>query len=189
MGAPQPGDTLTIASGTMDISGNALKGDLLNVSVFGSSGTAININATGTVTLSDLHQNADNLNFNGGKLRFIGTNTFDGNGGETGHVTFHDNLIGSGTLQLFGGNHDGITMEIDGSVAKGLTFAMVGGSAPTELLQIDYPSKFHGLIDFPSSYTGLLPGGGSQSEFSFVASSGYTQPALTSRMICLNVRW
>ena len=41
-------------------------------------------------------------------------------------------------------------MEIDGSVAKGLTFVMAGGSAPTNSLQIDDPSKFHGLIDFPS---------------------------------------
>ena len=31
-GAPQAGDTLTISSGTMTVSGNDLKGDSLNVS-------------------------------------------------------------------------------------------------------------------------------------------------------------
>ena len=170
-GAPHAGDTLTISSGTMNVSGNDLKGASLNVSAFGSLGTVININVTGTVALSDMHQNADHLNFSGGKLRFIGTSTFDGNGGETGQVTFHDDLIGSGTLQLFGGNHDGIRMEIDGSVAGGLTFAMAGGTAPTNSLQIDHPSEFHALIDFPSFYPGLS-GAGGQSEFSFVAFMG-----------------
>ncbi len=84
-----------------------------------------------------------------------------------GSTVFDDsNLVGSGTLRLLGGDHDGDAMEIDGSVGRGLTFEL-GGGAPTMSLRIDDPGKFHGLIDLTPATSPPFP-----SLFGFVAFMG-----------------
>jgi hypothetical protein len=185
-GAPRPNDNLVMTHGDMNVSGNALAGDTLSVdapfgappidintrakagldlSVRGSG--HVNVHVDGTVILTDLVQNAAHLKFSGGTIRFIGTSTFNGDGGSTGSTVFDDsNLVGSGTLRLLGGDHDGDAMEIDGSVGRGLTFEL-GGGAPTMSLRIDDPGKFHGLIDLTPATSPPFP-----SLFGFVAFMG-----------------
>jgi hypothetical protein len=185
-GVPQPGDDLIITQGVMNVSGNALAGDTLSIDApFGAppidintraaaeldlsvrGGGKVNVHVDGTLILDDLVQNAAHLKFSGGTIRFIGTSTFNGDGGSTGSTVFDDsNLVGSGTLRLLGGNHNGDAMEIDGSVGRGLTFEL-GGGAPTMSLRIDDPGKFHGLIDLtPATFPGF------PSAFDFVAFMG-----------------
>jgi hypothetical protein len=181
MGVPQPGDNLSMTQGVMNVSGNALTGDTLSVSnadinthaaarLHLSVTNTVNVHNDGTVFLTDLIERGQHLNISGGTINIIGTSTFDGNGGSTGSAVFDSDLVGSGTLDLLGGNHNGIAMEIDGSVARGLTFRL-GSAAPTASLQIDDPTKFPGLIDLSQSGTADL-GGGPQSLFDFAAFMG-----------------
>ena len=161
-GAPQPGDTLSMTQGVMDISGHDLAGDTLGVDTQGfSSGVELDTREAARLNLglqfanvhSDIHGvvklTADvrqsQLHTSGGTIRFIGTNTFVG----ADQLKFDSNLTGSATLDLFGGGGEGIAMEIDGRVGRGLTFD-IHAAIPVVGLTIDQPHHFKGLIEAPS---------------------------------------
>ena len=67
-------------------------------------------------------------------------------------LSLRGNLTGPANIDISAGNHDGIAVEIDGSVAHGLTFNLNAG-APLNSLQIDDPNKFHGLIQLAAPYS------------------------------------
>jgi hypothetical protein len=159
--APAAGDALTMGSGTMALSGNALAGDTLSVSA-GATVTINTMNATtldlsttspgtnitidqaagGTLTLN-AHLISSVLNVSGGTLSFIGTSTFD-----AFTTTLGANLTGTGTLSLYGGNATGESMEVKGSVGSGLAFDISSNGAGDAGLQIDHPSSFGAAITF-----------------------------------------
>jgi hypothetical protein len=155
-GAPQPGDALTIASGTMNVAGDALAGDTLTA---GSQGP-IQINAShhanidlsettpeanvdlsvqGTMSLQ-LHQFLFNaLHTQGGNIRFIsGSSITDGV-----RTTFDSNLLGDTTVVITGGGGEPASVEINGQVHSGLIFEVGGGGAT---LTLDKPAQFHGEV-------------------------------------------
>jgi hypothetical protein len=163
-GAPQPGDSLTILSGTINVDGHDLAGDALTAT--GSSGT-VNINTSPGATLNlvttdfpivNVHVNGtlnlnaqvaeffgQHVNFSGGTIKFIGTSSFAG-----ADTVFNDNLTGSALIKV---NHLGNSsgsgfLEINGSVGNGLTFALEA-SGPPESMQIDHPNSFKGIIELP----------------------------------------
>ena len=169
---PQPGDSLVMGSGTMNLSGKALAGDTLSIrpganvtiNTIGNAtldlsnttpGAAININAdpAGTLRLTAT-LGGTNLTASGGRIAFIGTSTF-----AAFTTKLSDNLVGTGTVQLFGGNASGETMEIDGSVGHKLNFQISSGPIGDAGLVIDQPAAFHAAITFQSegyvSFTGL----------------------------------
>ena len=161
---PQPGDSLVMGSGTMNLSGKALAGDTLSV----KQGATVTINTTGNATLKlstvspgeTININADpagtlkltailagtDLNVSGGKIAFIGDSTFS-----AFKTVLSDNLGGTGTLHLFGGNASGETMEINGSVGHGLTFDISSGPIGDAGLQIDQPASFHAAVNLQSA--------------------------------------
>lgn len=169
-GVPQPGDALSMPSGTMNVRGNDLAGDTLSVNApalplqtidintsaaarlhlhlsSSSSPTAtVNVNVQGTVMLTaDVpgFNGFPRLNVSGGTIHFVGSSTF------TAAQVFDDNLIGSAALNLTapGGTHSTEYMEIKGAVGGGLTFNISANGPPNVSLLIDNPSQFHGLID------------------------------------------
>ncbi len=167
-GAPQPGDSLNITHGTMKLSGDDLAGDTLSVAgpagstvtIDARHGAELHLSAGGLATVNiDVHGILDltaqvngffgeNVNFNGGSIRFIGTSTFKGS-----DTVFHDTLIGSGTIDVsHGSNGSGGSerMEVNGFVGPGLTFKIDPGGPPSAL-QIDHPREFLAKIDLPSS--------------------------------------
>jgi hypothetical protein len=167
-GAPPAGDALTLQSGTMDISGNELRGDALLVTgsadIYTTDNAAlnlevdipilsstVNVHADGTLKLINLTQDSSSLNISGDTLHFIGTSRFGGPGDGIGSTVLRGNLTGPANIDISAGNHDGIAVEIDGSVAHGLTFNLNAG-APLNSLQIDDPNKFHGLIQLAAPY-------------------------------------
>ena len=113
-GAPQPGDTLIISSGTMDVSGKALAGDTLDLSV---TGNTANIYLKGDIAAT-AHVTEGSLHTFGGTIRFVGSNLF------SSHATavFNSNLTGSATLDIIGAGGMGSSVEVNGNVGSGLTF-------------------------------------------------------------------
>ena len=170
-GLPQPGDSLAMPAGTMNLSGQVLAGDTLTI---GGNGTA-DINTTGATTLQRatarpsahinihvaLHSTLtltanfgsnSYLNVVGGKLAFIGTSSFG-----AFSTVLSDDITGTGTLDLSGGNASGETMEINGSVGSGLTFNIFSLGIGDAGLQIDHPSMFHGDINMlQSGWVGFI---------------------------------
>jgi hypothetical protein len=172
--APQPGDTLTIGSGTINVSGNDLAGDTLSVTPYTASGVyeVANIATHGPTTLDlsvllgtanvtadpgsvltiNAHVTAGYLNVSGGTLRFIGTSTFDAHG-----TVLSDKLTGSGTLDLYGGNATGESMVINGAVGPGLTFNISSYEGIGDAgLQIDHPAQFLGDIQLQSGFAAFM---------------------------------
>ena len=121
------------AGETLSLNGNQLYGDavILADSNVGDLDTEA-VNVTGTVTFSDMHVATDSLHFFGGTLDFTGVSNFGGNEFTTGYTVFNDNLAGTGTLNVDGGNHDGGAMEI-AVAGEG-----VGGAAPPAIVEIVY---------------------------------------------------
>jgi hypothetical protein len=172
-GAPQPGDSLTIGSGTIDISGNDLAGDTLAVSPGTASGPfeVADIAATASATLDlsvllgtanvsvapdsvltiNAHVNAGYLNASGGTLRFIGTSTFDAY-----KTVLSDSVTGPGTLDLYGANATGSFMEVKGAVGPGPTFNISSNGAGDAGLQIDHPGTFLGDIQLQSGFAAFM---------------------------------
>lgn len=170
---PQPGDTLTIGSGTINVSGNDLAGDTLSVSPSTPSGAfeVANIATHGATTLNlavllgtanvaadagsvltlTAHVAAGYLNVSGGTLRFIGTSTFDAY-----RTVLSDKLTGNGKLDLYGGNATGETLEIKGAVDRGLTFNISSNGAGDAGLQIDHPGQFLGDIRLQSGFAAFM---------------------------------
>ena len=165
--APKPGYTLTMSAGTMNLTGNALAGDTLtvptsgianisttgaaslNLSLAASNATAnIHVAAGSTLTLN-AHVTRGFLNASGGTIQFIGSNSFS-----AFKTVLADNLTGTATLSLTGGNASGELMELGGSVSQGLTFSL-SGSAPDASLQIDNPGSFKGLINLTNAPVGV----------------------------------
>nr|WP_294522178.1 hypothetical protein [uncultured Rhodopila sp.] len=164
-GLPQPGDSLVMNTGTMTLSGQTLAGDTLTI---GGNGTVdintihattlklataepaahINIHAAlhSTLTLTVNFGSYSYLNVSGGKLAFIGTSGFG-----AFSTVLKDDITGTGTLDLSGGNASGENMEINGSVASGLTFNIYSLGIGDAGLQIDHPSKFHAAINMVQS--------------------------------------
>jgi hypothetical protein len=163
-GAPQPGDSLSLDTGTLGISGNALAGDTLTIGggatvdidtnhaailklATQEPGAHINIRvASGsTLTLTADFGSYSYLNVSGGRLAFIGTSTFG-----AFSTVLSDTLVGSGTLDLNGGDASGESMEINGAVGPGLTFNI--NSMPGDAgLQIDKPLSFAADIHMQQS--------------------------------------
>ena len=172
-GAPQPGDSLTMGAGTINLSGNDLAGDTLSVSPFTASGPSevadIGVKATATLDLSVLlgtanvtvaphtlltinaHVNAGYLNVSGGTLRFIGTSTFDAY-----KTVLSDSVTGNGTLDLYGANSTGAFMQVKGAVGAGLTFNISSNGAGDAGLQIDHPGTFLGNIRLQSGFAAFM---------------------------------
>ena len=172
-GAPQPGDTLTMGSGTIDVSGNDLAGDTLAVGRETASGpfavadiatrgpTTLDLSvllSTANVTVApdsvltlNAHVDAGYLNVSGGTLRFIGTSAFDAY-----KTVLSDTVIGNGTLDLYGGNATGAFMEVKGAVGPGLTFNISSNGAGDAGLQIDHPGSFAGDIKLQSGFAAFI---------------------------------
>jgi len=165
--APGPGEALTMTSGTMNLIGDALSGDVLSVPARGTvhiatdgqatlnlsagPGAVVNIDiASGASLTLNAHMTSSYLNASGGTIAFIGDNAFSGFS-----TVLSDNLVGDATLGLTGGNANGEFMEINGSVGSGLTFVINAASAPDATLQIDHPDTFEGLIDLTAAPVGL----------------------------------
>lgn len=167
--APKAGDTLSMGSGTMNLSGDALAGDTLsimpnataNIDTRGettlklstaepSAHININVAAGSTLTLTAVI-GSSYLNVSGGTLSFIGTSEF-----AAFTTVLSDNVVGSGTLDLNGGNAAGETMEINGSVGRGVTFDISSPGPGDAGLQIDHPSEFHGDVVLQSGYVALM---------------------------------
>jgi hypothetical protein len=124
--APAPGDTLTMDTGTMNLTGNALAGDPLGIGpdvaatintradatlYLASPGressghTDIHIASGSTLTLSGVL--AGYTEVSGGTLRFTGTSTaaaFD--------TVISSRVAGNGTVDIVGGNHAGSILEV-----------------------------------------------------------------------------
>jgi hypothetical protein len=166
--APQSGYKLTMGSGTMNLSGNALAGDTLAISF----GATANIAASGHASLklsavgarninitvapnSTLDLTAtigiSNVNVSGGTLSFIGTSVFS-----AFNTVLSTNISGTGTVYLQGGNATGEFMEINGSVGRGLTFNISAPGPDDAGLQIDHPSAFHGNIVLQSGFVAFM---------------------------------
>jgi hypothetical protein len=67
-----------------------------------------------------------------------------------------DNLAGSGTLNLNGGNADGEAMEVNGSVGSGLRFDISAPGPCDAGLQIDHPSTFQAAVELQSGWVGFM---------------------------------
>jgi len=145
------------AGETLSLNGNQLRGDavILTDSNVDDLDTET-VNVTGTVTFSDMRVATDSLHFFGGTLDFTGVSNFSGNAFRTGFTVFNDDLVGTASLNVDGGNHDGGSVEVKGSVGAGLTFNMnPGGYAATDMLQIDDPSEFQALIVLSPTLNGV----------------------------------
>jgi hypothetical protein len=145
------------AGETLSLNGNQLRGDavILTDSNVDDLDTET-VNVTGTVTFSDMRVATDSLHFFGGTLDFTGVSNFSGNAFRTGFTVFNDDLVGTASLNVDGGNHDGGSVEVKGSVGAGLTFNMnPGGYAATDSLQIDDPSEFQALIVLSPTLNGV----------------------------------
>ena len=168
--APAPGDALMMGSGTMNISGDGLAGDTLtigpaatvDIDTHGATslnirtvepGAQINIDVAqgSTLTLTAVFGSNSYSSVSGGTLSFIGTSEFGANS-----TVFSDNLVGTGTLDLSGGNASGETMEINGSVGNGLTFDISSPGPGDAGLQIDRPAEFHGDVVLRSGYVAFM---------------------------------
>jgi hypothetical protein len=158
-----------MGSGTMNVSGNALAGDTLT---FDPAATA-HINTTGATSLKlsatepgahiDINVAAGSmltlsavidagfLNVSGGTLSFIGTNVFYGF-----TTVLSDNITGTGAVYLDGGEADGETMELKGSVGSGLTFDISAPGPCDAGLQIDHPAEFAGDVVLQSGYVAFM---------------------------------
>ena len=145
-------DISVSGSGNTDI--NTTPGEKLNLST--AQFISVNVSVDGTLRLNAQVDGffGEQVNFSGGKLRFVGTSTFKGS-----DTVFNDNLVGSGTINVFHGSNSAggsELMEINGSVGTGLTFAFEDGGPPASL-QIDQPASFHGTIDLPpTSFVGFV---------------------------------
>ncbi len=148
-GVPQPGDTLQIGNGaTINVTGNDLAGDTLNVINSGSavtvnakdsaqldfsipfSGVNLNVADTATLNVSAVH---GVLNASGGTIQFIGTTQLGAS-----RVILNDNLTGTATVALSGAQGEGTFVEVNGAAGSGLTFNL---QSVVEL-QIDHPDQF-----------------------------------------------
>ena len=163
--APAAGVQLFMGSGTMNVVGKALAGNTLNITsgataninVSGQSslklatplpGTTINVNVAADSKLTlNAHVISSNLNIPGGTISFVGSNTF-----AAFKTVLTDKLVGTGTLNLFGGNATGEFMEINGSVGHGLSFNISAPGPDDAGLQIDNPASFHGAVTLHSGY-------------------------------------
>jgi hypothetical protein len=167
--APKAGDTLTMGSGTIDVSGNALAGDTLSISPGAtvdidtskattlklattepSSHININVAEGSTLTLTAVI-GASELNVSGGTLSFVGTSVF-----AAFTTVLSDNIVGTGTVDLDGGNAAGETMEINGSTGNGLRFDISAPGPGDAGLVVEHPSEFHGTVVLQSGYVELL---------------------------------
>jgi len=157
---PLAGDTLQMSSGTMNLSGDALAGDTLNVNgtveinTIGattldlSAGAApggrqidINIETGGTLTLT-ASVSYSYLNISGGgTLSLVGTSVF---GFYSAMIS--DDIVGTGTVDINGGSVSAATVEINGPVGSGPTFDISSSGPGDAGLQIDHPSSFQGSI-------------------------------------------
>ena len=175
--APEPGDVLSIGSGTINVAGNALAGDTLTVvSVAGSQpavSTVINTSAAATLNLavdnlppyeftetlqinvaagSTLTLNANvataATTISGGTVDFVGASSF------VGKTVLSDNLVGSGSIAIPSGNHTLGSVEVNGSVGSGLTFIMQSANASSDLT-LDQPGTFAGVIQVTNSLFSL----------------------------------
>jgi hypothetical protein len=142
-GAPQPGDTLTMSQGTIKISGNAMAGDVLNVSPRDQFTSAPTIHLNGNLTMT-VNVFASDLHTFGGNIQFIGSNSIS----DDSNVVFNSNLIGTATLDMHGNNDAGSSVEVNGFVGSGLTVSFDTGS-PVTSMQIDHPKEFFGQLDLP----------------------------------------
>jgi hypothetical protein len=166
-GAPEPGDSLTMTHGVMDISGNDLAGDTLsltgndskeldsraaarlNLSTFGQGDVDVHVHGTLRLNAQALGFFQSHVGFSGGTIHFIGTSQFAGT-----TTIFDDNLVGSGTINVSHATNGGggsELMELKGAVAGGLTFNIESGGPPVRL-QLDDPAKFHGTINLPPDF-------------------------------------
>ncbi|WP_428492651.1 hypothetical protein [Rhodopila sp.] len=171
--APEPGDVLSIGSGTINVAGNALAGDTLAiVSVAGAQPAASTvINTSGAATLSVDSANSPDYEFfatvrinaavgstltlnanlatasttiSGGTVNFVGSNSF------VGATLISANLTGSGSIAIPSGNHVLGSIEVNGAVGSGLTFLMGSLNAHSDLT-IDRPIAFAGTIELGAS--------------------------------------
>jgi hypothetical protein len=129
-GAPQPGDILTMSSGTMYVRDDNLAGNTLDLSVRGGTADIYlkgALTATGDVTEGF-------LNTFGGTIRFVGSNRFSSDA----NAVFNSNLTGSATLALNGGGGMGSSIEVNGRVGSGLAFNFES-TMPVTSMQIDHP--------------------------------------------------
>jgi hypothetical protein len=97
------------------------------------------------VNLTNFDEGTENLNISGGTIHFINGAEINGPGFTESKTILDSRLTGTATLSIFGGDHDGDALEVNGSVSHGLNFLFVG-TEPENSLKIDNPSKFHGLI-------------------------------------------
>jgi hypothetical protein len=149
-GAPRPGDTLTMlgtSPDTIDVAKNRdLAGDALNVRISGTpaifGGSAVIDSEPGVTVPLNAIIDEGFLYTNGGTLRFIGTNTFS-----NGQSILNSNLTGTATLDLTAGADWGQHMIIDGQVGRGLSFKFEPGAKADEMLHVNKPNEFKGLID------------------------------------------
>jgi ribosomal protein S11 len=175
--APAPGNALEMTSGTMNIVGNALVGDILTIAPSATSGNLLTdtINTSGAAALnlfslgggfqfyltlglnvatgSTLTLNAELYTANltaagGGTIALTGSNFF------AGSTVFDDNLTGSGTVTLPSANHVPQDMVINGSVSSGLTFMATSLNGSSDLT-IAHPGEFQGLIQLSGAPEGL----------------------------------
>ena len=170
-GTPQPGDTLEASSAaTINVSGDDLAGDNLNIYGSATTPTNVTINATNNAQLNIGAQNSDTT-INVADTATVSLQGLNSdatiNVADTTTVnlqTRQTNLNTSGgTLQFFGtsylsGNDQfnstltgnatvdvaGGTTELGGAVGQGLTFNLNGNLN----LQIDHPDQFAGNIIF-----------------------------------------
>jgi len=166
--APRPGDSLTMGSGTMSLTGKALAGDRLTITP--TSTANINTGAAATLNLSvqratanidiaagttlSLNANAafSYLNIHGeGTLSLNGTNAIS-----AFRTVVSNDIVGIATVDLFGGNAAGEFMRVEGSAANGLTFDINSPGPCDAGLQIDHPLAFHGSIVLHSGFAALM---------------------------------
>ena len=151
---PQPGDTLVMTQGVMNVAGDDLAGDALsfshtvnseNIEINTSAAARLNlqgqlvpftnvdVNVHGTLMFTadvvGFFLSSSHLNFSGGTIHFIGSNTFTGD-----NQVFDDSLVGSGTVNLASsGTHITEHMELKGAVGGGLTFNITPFGPPVSL--------------------------------------------------------
>ena len=160
--APRPGDTLTMTGGVMNLTGNQLQGDALNVAMGatvtlnvsgqtymvlhdGSYGPAaiatVNIASGGTWSGTVDNSLGSNVIVQGaGKFANTGTSMIDG------HATFGTDVVGVGTILALASHGPG-RMEFAHGVSSGQTvkldnsYGLQGG-----FVQVDAPSQFHASV-------------------------------------------
>jgi hypothetical protein len=142
------GDTLTVSAfGTAAISTSGA--ETLDLVLAAPAATAtVDVAARSTLTLT-AQQTSGYLNTSGGTIKFVGNSFFNGYS-----TVLDDTLTGNGTLDLYGQNANGESMEVNGFVGAGLTFSLAG-TAPDATLQIARPHEFFGKIDLTQAPVGV----------------------------------